>query len=616
MNHTLSLNFSKPDAPGEPMLPRLFRLAENALAVSILLLIALLPVIDVCSRVFFSTGLYGSTEYLRHLTLWIAYAGALVTTREQRHLALSVGLDFLPKAAAAWIRLLGALLAVAVCTGLAISAYTLITAGFDPSTKVGLFSAQAIACAMPVGFGLIGLRFISAAPFGIAGKLVAVCGAAVALGAGHIPVVAMQWALWPFSLVLVAAALFGLPVFILLGGFTLLLFHGSGGSIAVITDQAYAMLTGPMIPTIPLFTLAGFVLSESKAGERLVRFFKAWFGWMPGGMAIMAITVSAFFTTFTGASGVTILALGGLLVAVLTKSGYRKSFGTGLLTSSGSIGLLFPPSLPIILYGVVAQINIKHLFVGGILPGILMIIVLSIFGINESIKNKVVRTPFNGREARASLIAALGEIALPVVILVCFFSGLTTLVESAAVAVVYALVLEVGIHRDISIPRVPGVILKCVPIIGGVLIILSAANGLSYFMVDAELPTQFAAWCSQHIHSRYLFLLLLNLSLLAVGCFADIFSAILIVVPLIVPLGAAFGINPVHLGIIFIANMELGYLTPLVGLNVFLASYRFEEPLTTICKNVIPFQISLFIAVLIITYLPIMTTGLLGIIQW
>jgi C4-dicarboxylate transporter, DctM subunit len=265
---------------------------------------------------------------------------------------------------------------------------------------------------------------------------------------------------------------------------------------------------------------------------------------------------------------------------------------------------------------VVSQQNIKNLFVGGILPGLFMVIALSLLCIRQSFVNKVERVAFHWHEAWISLWKAIGEIALPFVILACFFGGITTLVESAAFAVLYVLILEVAVHRDIPLKSLLGVFLKAIPLVGGVLIILSAANGLSYFMIDAEIPTQFAAWCLAHIHSKYLFLLLLNLALLLVGCFVDIFSAILVVVPLIVPLGAAFGIHPVHLGIIFIANMELGYLTPLVGLNVFLASYRFEEPLIKICKNVIPFQICLFIAVLIITYIPWMTTGLLGIIKF
>jgi tripartite ATP-independent transporter DctM subunit len=311
------------------------------------------------------------------------------------------------------------------------------------------------------------------------------------------------------------------------------------------------------------------------------------------------------------ASGVTILALGGLLSYILVESRYPRPFTTGLLTASGSIGLLFPPSLPIILYGVVAHVNIKHLFIGGMLPGAVMVVTLAILGVREALKSRVERPKLEPSKVLPALRGSLGEIALPVVIIVLFFSGITTLVETGAIAVVYALIVEVLIHRDIRFRDLHRVFLKAVPMMGGVLVILAAARGLSYFIVDAEIPLRLTEWCQTHVHSKYIFLVFLNLALLVTGCFMDIFSATMVVVPLIIPLGEAFGIHPVHLGIIFLANLELGYLTPPVGINLFLASYRFDTPLVKVYRQVVPFLIALLVAVLVITYVPWITVGVL-----
>jgi tripartite ATP-independent transporter DctM subunit len=390
--------------------------------------------------------------------------------------------------------------------------------------------------------------------------------------------------------------------------------------LEVIPNEAYTMLTGPAIPAIPLFTLVGFILSESKAGERLVRLFRVFFGWMPGGLAIMAILVSTFFTTFTGASGVTILALGGLLSYMLVESGrYRENFSTGLLTASGSIGLLFPPSLPIILYGVAAQINIKNVFVGGILPGLLTVAALSVAGVVTALKSKTKTMPyktFKAGDAVKAVRESIWDILLPFIILTSFFGGITTLVETGAIAVVYTLLVQVFIHKDIKLKNLHAIFLKTVPIIGGVLVILAVAKGLSYYIIDVEIPARLSIWVEANIHSKYTFLILLNIALLITGCLMDVFSAIVVVVPLIIPLAAIYNIHPVHLGIIFLANLGLGYLTPPVGLNLFLASYRFNKPMSEIYKNVFPFFLILLVTVLLITYVPWLSTALLTIISF
>jgi tripartite ATP-independent transporter DctM subunit len=364
---------------------------------------------------------------------------------------------------------------------------------------------------------------------------------------------------------------------------------------------------------IPLFTLAGFILSESRAGERLVRTFQSLFGWLPGGLIIATVIICAFFTSFTGASGVTILALGGILYTVLTKnSRYSEKFSIGLLTASGSIGLLFPPSLPIILTGSITQTNIAHLFLGGIFPGLILVAVMILAGIFFVGGTKVKRIPFNIKYAAVSVKESLPEIILPVFLIVGYFTGTFSLVEIGAFAALYVFVVEVFITRDIKLRNIFAVFQKAVPITGGILAILALSQALSYYIVDTQAPEIFAQWMHNTVQSKFVFLLLLNLALLVVGCLVDIFSAILIVLPLVMPLGAAFGISQVHMGIIFLVNLEAGFLTPPVGLNLFLASYRFKQPFVTICRQAFPFLIIQLIVVALVTYLPVMSEFLPG----
>ncbi len=613
---------------------------ETLLASLVLRLIAVFPALEVLARKLLKTGIPSSADFVRHLILWITFLGGTITSRENRHLTLSAGIDLIKGRANRTIRTATALIAVSISTAMTWSSLSLVLIGFDPTKRVGFIPIQLVLLIMPVGFLIIAFRFITAAPPGALSRTVASLGLAAGsfLAASSLVNVlySVYWELPPFwdilaelsytltgplvvplIIAMIVAALAGMPIFIVLGGIAYLLFIKSYGSLEVIPNEAYTMLTGSTIPAIPLFTLTGFILSESNAGKRLVKLFQSFFGWMPGGLAIMAILVCTFFTTFTGASGVTILALGALLAYVLVESGrFSKRFSTGLLTASGSIGLLFPPSLPIILYGVVAQINIKHLFIGGLVPGLLMVLTLSGIGVAFSLKHKVPSMPFKPAEAWQAVKESIWEILLPVIILLGFFLGITTLVETGAVAVIYALVVELLIHRDIKPRDLPGVFMKCIPIIGGVLVILAMAKGLSYHIVDAEVPTQLTAWTRANIHSKYLFLFLLNIALLITGCLMDIFSAITVVVPLIIPLGELFGIHPVHLGIIFLANLELGYLTPPVGLNLFLASYRFEQPLVQIYRNVIPYFLALLATVLLITYVPWISTGLLAMVRF
>jgi C4-dicarboxylate transporter DctM subunit len=622
---------------------------ENGVSGVVLLGIAVLPAVEIFARWLFRTGLPSSSDLTHHLVLWLTCLGGAMTSRENKHITLSAGAELLRRPLRDWVGRLTAFIATAIATALAWSSLALVLIGFDPTKRIAFVPVQLAAAVLPLGFALMAARFVVHAPLGRGGPqdgkarswgraLLAVLGltAGTVLSSGS--VLNVLSALFPqlpdvFSrladalaagsarlavpaiILLSVSVLFGTPIFIGLGGVAYLLFVRSGGSPEVIPSEAYGMLTGYSLPAIPLFTFAGFILSESQAGKRLVRLFKAFVGWLPGGLVIMAVLVSTFFTTFTGATGVTILALGALLVFALQSGGYRPGFSEGVVTSSGSIGLLIPPSLPIIVYGVIAQINIKHMFAGGILPGLLMVLCLCVYGVVVAVRGKAERAPFRLAEAWGAVRESLWEILLPLLILVMFFTGLTTLVETGAVAVLYSLIVEVGIHRDLDFAALRRIVLKCVPIIGGVLVILAVAKGLSYYIVDAEVPMALSAWVEANVHSRLLFLLALNLVLLIVGCLMDIFSAILVIVPLIIPVGQLFGIHPVHLGIIFLANLGLGYLTPPVGLNLFLAAYLFNKPVMKIVKDVWPFFLALLGVVLLITYVPWLSTGLIGVLN-
>jgi tripartite ATP-independent transporter DctM subunit len=408
-----------------------------------------------------------------------------------------------------------------------------------------------------------------------------------------------------------------------MGGMALLLIEAGGDAVDVISGQVYMALTQDGILPIPLFTVAGFLLSESRAGERLVKAFRCLFGWFPGGIIAAAVLICAFFTSFTGASGVTILALGGLLFSILSEySKYPEKFSIGLLTSTGSIGLLFPPSLPIILVGATTMTNIIHLFLGGIIPGIILVSSMVIFGVAVSLKlsgdgkTSVIKTePFNFKNTVTAVKESILEILLPIFLMAGFFTGFLSIIELGALSVIYVFVVEVVIHRDLPIKQIPVVFNKALPIIGGVLSIIALSMALSYFIIDTQAPQNLAYWMKDTIQSPVVFLLLLNLLLLVVGCLMDIFSAILIVLPLVSPLGAVYGIDPVHLGIIFITNLEVGFLTPPVGLNLFLASYRFGTPYARTCRYVLPFLLIQLVVVLLVTYVPAMSTFLPGLFR-
>ncbi len=572
----------------------------------------LLPLAEIPILWFFGIGIPGSIPFVGHLTLWIGFLGAAIAAREGKLLALATA-TFLPEGPRRRaITIPTSILTATVSTLLARAGIELVLSEREAGTMIAAgIPAWVAQLVLPLSFLLIALRMVWRAAPGWSGRAVASSGVLAGIWLGQFPALLEGTPAWPGLLLILAAGVLGAPIFVLLGGCAALLFMSAGVTPVAILIETYALSDSPSLPALPLFTLAGFLLAEGKASERLFRLFRTLFGWIPGGTAVVSAALCAFFTVFTGGSGVTILALGGLLLPTLLQDGYRQRFSLGLITASGSLGLLLPPALPLILYGIVAGAPIEDLFLGGILPGILLITLIGAWGVREGLLTGAGRTPFAFRAAGTALWQAKWELMLPALILVAYFT-VATLVETAALAVRYAFVVQCFIHRDLSIRRdLRRILVECLTLIGGVLLILGVAVGLTNYLVDARVPAQLLEWTQSHVESRVVFLLGLNLFLLLVGCLMDIFAAIAVVVPLIIPLGAAYGIHPVHLGIIFIANLELGYITPPVGLNLFLASYRFKRPLLEVARAALPMLAILGIGVLLITYVPALTTGML-----
>lgn len=400
-------------------------------------------------------------------------------------------------------------------------------------------------------------------------------------------------------------ALLGAPLFTVIGAAALAAFWWVGIDTAAVIIELYRMASAPTLLAIPLFTFAGYMLAESGTPTRLVNLARACFGWLPGGLAVVALVTCAVFTAFTGASGITIIALGGLLYPVLIRENYPERFSLGLVTVSGSLGLLFAPSLPLILYGLVARTSVDQLFIAGLLPGILLVVMLSAYSIYKGRVSTVPRTPFQARALGRAAWDAVFEIPLPVIILGGIYGGFFTAAEAAAITAFYVLVVEVFIYRDLKLSvDVPRIMRESMILVGGILVILGTALGLTNFLIDQEIPMRLLDLMRVYLHSKISFLIVLNVFLLIVGCLMDIFSAIIVVVPLITPIAKEFGVDPVHLGIIFLTNLEIGYATPPVGINLFIASFRFDKPVLRLYLAALPFLAILLAALLVVTYVP------------
>jgi C4-dicarboxylate transporter DctM subunit len=411
---------------------------------------------------------------------------------------------------------------------------------------------------------------------------------------------------------LVGLALLGAPLFLVIAASAMLGFEREGIDLSVLAIEFFGIAETPVLMAIPLFTFAGFLLSEGQAPKRLVRLSQALLGWLPGGLAMISLGVCAVFTAFTGASGITIIALGALLVPALGQAGYSERFNLGLVTASGSLGLLFAPSLPLILYGIVAEVSIDDLFLAGILPGVLMVAALCLYSF---LLNRHTRTSLSQgawSEVRAAVWEAKWELPLPIVVLGGIYSGYFAVSEAAAVTALYVSVIELAVLREIAWTEVPRIVREAMVLVGAILVILGMSLASTNYMIDIEVPQTLFALINEYISGSNTFLLALLVFLLILGAMLDIFSAIVLVVPLILPVASQYGIHPIHLGIVFLAAMELGYLTPPVGLNLFISSHRFGRDITEIYSATLPFLVVLLVSVILIAYWPALSLFLLA----
>jgi C4-dicarboxylate transporter DctM subunit len=592
--------------------------AENLLLVLSLALLTLLPLAEILLRKCFQVSIPGAHALTQNLTLIIGMIGGAVAARENRLLAMS-GLPGLLKGkwksgAAIFSSAVAAALTVFLC----VAGYQFVDSEKEGGAKlVGEIPIWIVELVLPIGFALVAWRLIRHSADKWKWRALTLALAGLVVWFALKPPLEPEKLVWPCLIVLLLATALGSPIFVMLGGAALILFWGDDLPIASVAISQHKLVTDASLPAIPLFTLAGYFLAEGGASQRLLRVFQALAGHLRGGPAIVTCLVCAFFTTFTGASGVTILALGGILMPVLVAARYSERNALGLVTSAGSLGLLFPPCLPLILYTIIANhsakanLSIREMFLGGIVPGILLLIVTALLGIWQAPKEAAARPPFSFAETRAAMWGAKWELLLPVVAFVGLFGGFATAVETAALTALYAFFMQTVIHRELKLTRdVPRVMTECGLLMGGVLLILGVAYGFTNYLVDAQIPGKLLEWAQANVHSKWLFLLGLNLVLIFVGGLIEIYAAIVVVVPLLVPVGTALGLDPIHLGIIFLANMELGFLAPPIGLNLLLSSYRFKKPIGEVIRSVLPMLAVLFIGVLLITYIPALTTAL------
>ena len=584
------------------------------LCLSLFFILISFPIFQILARYINFFSIPASQEIVQHMTLWIGFIGAVIAARSNKLLSVVREPVFKSMKKVSLSQFFVHIFSLSVVFVLSVSYLKMIQIGFQYPDYIAPFIpswfAQSI---IPIGLILIWYQMILTCSSDLRYRLFVSIFSIVPtliLYYWQFPFAnpLLLWSQIIFSIILVA---FGLPIFILLASLAIFFFLSEPTDwatnydlISTISDSAYRIVVSPTLAAIPIFTLAGYILAESNISDRLIKFFKSSLGWLPGSTVLIVVILCAFFTALTGGSGVTILALGAILYPILVHDGYSKRFSLGIITTAGSLGLLFPPSLPAIIYSVTAGINPLELFRQALIPAIFLMSIMFFYGLYMLPKNKKIEK-FNFKNAYNSAKIAKWEIAIPVLIILSLFSGFATLVESAALLVLYVLTVELYIFKDVSFKDLPKIIIDCSTLVGGVLIILGFAMGFTGYLVDAQIPLKILNFVQNTISSKIIFLLALNILLLIIGCLMDVFSAIIVVVPLIAPLAAYFGLDPFHLAIIFIANLELGYITPPVGMNLYLSSYRFNKDMPTIYSATLPFFFIRLIGVLIITYIPL-----------
>ena len=588
--------------------------AIDWLCLFLFLILISFPIFQILGRYISFFSIPASQEIVQHMTLWIGFIGAVIAARSNKLLSVVREPVFDASTKVSWPKFFVHVFSLSIVFVLSISYLKMIQIGFQYPDYIAPYIptwfAQAI---IPVGLILIWYQMIMTSSTDLKYRVLLTVISiipTIILYFWQFPL-ANPLLLWTKVLFAISLVAFGLPIFILLASLSIFFFLSEPSEwatnydlISTISDSAYRIVVSPTLAAIPIFTLAGYILAESNISERLIRFFKASLGWLPGSTVLIVVLLCAFFTALTGGSGVTILALGAILYPILIHDGYSKQFSLGIITTAGSLGLLFPPSLPAIIYSVTAGINPLELFKQALIPAIFLMSIMFFYGLYKRPKSKTVER-FVFKDAFETAKIAKWEIAIPLLIILSLFSGFATLVESAALLVLYVLTVELYIFKDISFKNLPKIIIDCSTLVGGVLIILGFAMGFTGYLVDAQIPLKILNFVQSTISSKIIFLLALNILLLIVGCLMDVFSAIIVVVPLIAPLATYFGIDPFHLAIIFIANLELGYITPPVGMNLYLSSYRFEKDMPTIYSATLPFFFIRLIGVILITYIPL-----------
>jgi tripartite ATP-independent transporter DctM subunit len=598
---------------------------ERAVIVLLTLGMVLVPVLEILMRKIHGQGL-GLGPITQRLGVWLGFVGAIVATAMGKHLGLATTTFLKPKNPA---RRIGNFASGAVSSA---TAMMLVWASWQ-TVKADRGSTDMLPggiptwvgeTIMPIAFACICARFIWHTPgtrrwgaFGHwVGRLSSLGACLLTLALIYVGKDHPHAFLWPGVFIIVGAFLLGAPVFVAMAGLAMLLFFTaeSPSPISSVPQATLQLMENPTLPAIPLLTIAGYVLAAGKASQRLVRAYKSLFGWLPGGVALMVISVCALFTTLTGGSGVTILALGGIMYPALVNDGYPDGFSVGLVTAAGSLGLLFPPSLPVILYSAVlpgdAGVSAKTLYLGGLVPGVVLMIVIAIYAVRIGMKANAPRQKFETKEAVAALWAAKYDLLLPVLVLLVLGLGIGLVVEAAAIGALYALLIELFVFRDVDpLREMPTVLVQAATLVGSVVVLMGVAYGLTNYLVDQEVPTTLLTWVQTHIHTQWGFLLALNAILLVLGSVFEIYAAIIVLAPLIAPMGMVFNIEPVHLGVVFLANLELGFLFPPMGLNLFLSASRFGRPLPYLYRQALPFLLFMALGVLLITYVPAMTTG-------
>ncbi len=632
----------------------IIRAPLDALAIFAAVVVVVLPLIDLATARLFYKPIEGANAFVDELILVLAFVAAALASLDKRHLSLGrvEANEGRPKVGPLLFifEAFGDFIATTTQAALFWASLSLVFIGFEPGDNVWGIPIPVFAAIMPLSFLFMAIFGVSKAGGHETGRGFRKAAALLGVFAGTLlaasSIVNLSGALFPATPAFISslaqtvqvfihagivplvflcifAAAFGAPIFTILGGVATLLYVASGGVIENAPSEAYRLLLGGSISALPLFGLAGLLLAGSGAGKRLVAVFREFFGWVRGGEAIATVLACAFFSTFTGVNGVTILALGSLLLTILSQSGMSEGRARGLITSSGDIGLLLPPSAAVIVYAVNAQFSYKagnafdvtQLFIGALLPGLLLVFGMVGAGIvlSPGKKSGRVRQGFSARRAFGALRPAALELLVPLFAVVLFFTGFASLREIAAFSVLYIVIVEALVKREFDLKTLIQVLRKAMPIIGGTLIIIASARGLSYYVIDSDITTTFSTWIQSRVTSPIVFLFALNIFLLLVGCMMDLYSAILVVSPFVIPLGIAFGINPIHLGVIFIMNLCIGFLTPTVGMNIFLASYAFHKPVMTIVKETLPFLAVEAVVLLVITYVPWLSTGLLSI---